>query len=248
MTTFALVHGGAHSSSCWQLLVPELEARGARCVSFDLPVDDPTATIQTYVDVAVEELAPIEGHVALVGHSQAGLTIPHVALRRPVSHLIFLCAAVPLPGRAHDSLTEPDRISPHITRAVRRGEDGVVTVDPELAVDAFYNTCPPDVATWAATTLLRRQARVDYLVPDAWPDVPTYYILGTEDHAIRPDWSRTTATGLFGVPAIEMETDHSPFLSAPRELADILVGIVQGDHPAGRGPAPLAPSPRRPSA
>jgi pimeloyl-ACP methyl ester carboxylesterase len=36
--------------------------------------------------------------LVLVGHSTGGLTIPILAARRPVKEMVFLCAAVPVPG------------------------------------------------------------------------------------------------------------------------------------------------------
>ncbi len=96
---FALVHGGWHGAWCWDRLTPELEARGHRVIAIDLPCEDPTATCETYAEVVARALEAQEVEdVVVVGHSLAGLTIPLVAARRPVSRLIYLCALVPIPG------------------------------------------------------------------------------------------------------------------------------------------------------
>jgi hypothetical protein len=68
-----------------------------------------------------------------------------------------------------------------------------------------------------------------------WPQVATYYVVGKNDHAIRPEWSRQAAREQLGIEAIEVDSDHSPFLSRPADLADILVGIAEGNYPAGHG-------------
>jgi pimeloyl-ACP methyl ester carboxylesterase len=38
--------------------------------------------------------------VVAVGHSLGGLILPHVAVRRPVRALVYLCAFVPLEGKS----------------------------------------------------------------------------------------------------------------------------------------------------
>jgi Alpha/beta hydrolase family len=59
---------------------------------------------------------------------------------------------------------------------------------------------------------------------EAWPDVPSTYILATEDRAVGQEWSRRRAKEI-GADLIEIEGSHSPFYSRPGELADVLVGL-----------------------
>ena len=51
MADFVLVHGGLHGASCWDLLRPELEARGHRTFAMDLPIDQAgeSQTLDTHV-------------------------------------------------------------------------------------------------------------------------------------------------------------------------------------------------------
>src|SRR5579871_491149 len=53
-TTIALVHGAYHGAWCWELVAPELSARGFRVVAPDLPCDDPDAGLVEYA-AAVED-------------------------------------------------------------------------------------------------------------------------------------------------------------------------------------------------
>ena len=99
MTTFALVHGGWHGAWCWERVVPLLEERGHVAVAVDLPCDDPAAGLDTYAELVCQSLAGADDDVIVVGRSLGGLTIPLVAARRPVRHLIYLCALVPDVGR-----------------------------------------------------------------------------------------------------------------------------------------------------
>jgi pimeloyl-ACP methyl ester carboxylesterase len=163
----------------------------------------------------------------LVGHSLGGITIPVVATRRPVGRLVFLCAVVPEPGRSMDETMRVNRARVtdewvNMSRVVH--PDGSVSWEPEAAVAAFYHDCPPDRAKWAASRL-RRQVWTTTREPcplEQWPEVPSSYILCTEDKAFVPDWSRQVARERLGVEAVELPGGHSPMLSRPAELADVL--------------------------
>ena len=56
MTTFALVHGGYHGAWCWERLTPLLQQAGHGVVTMDLPLEDSTATFDTYADVVCAAL------------------------------------------------------------------------------------------------------------------------------------------------------------------------------------------------
>jgi hypothetical protein len=51
-------------------------------------------------------------------------------------------------------------------------------------------------------------------------------IVCTEDRAISPDWSRSAARDALGVEPYELPGSHSPFLSRPAHLADVLSDIA----------------------
>jgi hypothetical protein len=50
MTTFVLVHGSWHRSSCWERVTPILLAAGHRVSTVNLPAGIPTATMEDYVE------------------------------------------------------------------------------------------------------------------------------------------------------------------------------------------------------
>ena len=233
MATFGLVHGAWHGAWCWDLLARELNLLGHEAVAVDLPCDDWNAGLEDNAAVVTEALDGAGTDTVLVGHSMGGITIPIVAERRPVAHLVFLCALVPEPGR---SLQETAQAGPALDRShwdsVRRRqtvhEDGSVSWPPEAAVDAFYHDCPDDLARWAAGRL-RRQVWTTTRQPcplERWPDVPSSYVLCTEDRPIPAGWARQVARERLGVEAIELPGGHSPMLSRPRHLAEVLSALA----------------------
>ena len=88
MATFCLIHGNWHDGSCWDRLVPELEARGHRAVAPDLPVDDPETTWDDRVSLPLGLLSHADGPVVVIGHSAASGYAAIVAERAPAQLLI----------------------------------------------------------------------------------------------------------------------------------------------------------------
>jgi pimeloyl-ACP methyl ester carboxylesterase len=229
MSTFCLVHGAWHGAWCWERLVPALEAAGYQAVAVELPAEDTSLDFADYADVVASAVGDAED-VVLVGHSLGGLTIPHVPVRRPVAHLVFLCALTPVPGLSlvDQVAEEPDMLTPLLREGTERA-DGLSSVrDEETAIALFYEHCSPEDARWAAGRL-RKQAQYPQAQPfelDAIPDVERTYIVAADDRAVSPDWSRRAAPQRLGVTPVEIGGDHSPFLGRPAELAQVLVGLT----------------------
>ena len=231
MSLFALVHGGAHGGWCWELLVPELEKRGHSVVAPDLPIENDAAGALEYAQVVVAAIPTGDDDVVVVGHSLGGLTIPLVAQMRPVHRLVFLCAQVPAPGMSNLEYlgTEPGAV---IFAGAENLADGEIPSENNQVLGwgrakaGFYHDVDDEVARHAWERLRRQSFTVmtERTPLEAWPDVPSTYILATEDRAVGQEWSRRRAKEI-GSDLIEMEGSHSPFYSRPAELADILVGL-----------------------
>ena len=231
MSLFALVHGGAQGGWCWEVLVPELEKRGHTAVAPDLPIEDDTAGALEYAKVVVDAIPASEDDVVVVGHSLGGLSIPLVAQLRPVRRLVFLAAMVPAPGMSNLEYlaTEPEAVVFSGADSLAEGE--IPQEDDQLlgwerAKAGFYHDVNDEVARHVWERFRRQSFTVmtERTPLEVWPDVPSTYILATEDRAVGQEWSRRRAKEM-GADLIEMEGSHSPFYSRPGELADVLVGL-----------------------
>ncbi|MEB3179039.1 MAG: alpha/beta fold hydrolase [Nostocaceae cyanobacterium] len=247
MSLFCLVHGANLGAWCWDLLIPELEARGHKAVAMDLPIDNPTATFSDFADAVMQAIPAGEDDVILVGHSFAGAVIPLVANQRPVRRLVYLGALIPHPGmrgldQFYDELDpdalkaigyepppsekfeqfsdEPDMYNPACLRLKQQASE-----NPDVAMEFCFHDCEPDVARWGISKL-RYQASFAYLTEvfplQALPDVESVYIVGTQDRIISPEWSRYAARKRLGVDAVELPAGHYPQISHPAQLAEIL--------------------------
>ena len=229
MTTVALVHGAFHGAWCFDKLVPELAARGLRPLAIDLPKEDATAGNIRNAEVIVEALGDAGDNVVLVGHSLAGLTVPLVAAQRPLRRLVYLCALIPQPGKSGFDWI-PSAGVPVFDWSAHQIDHGDGTASWDLAQGAqmFVNECSADDAAWAAARL-GRQAWLPSTEPcplTALPDVPSSYIVCSNDLVISPAWSRQAAREQLGSEPIELPGDHSPFLSQPVLLAETLARLA----------------------
>jgi pimeloyl-ACP methyl ester carboxylesterase len=236
VATFGLIHGACGGAWCWEYLIAELAGRGHDAVAVDMPIGDATAGAREYAQTLVDALAEVDDDVIVVGHSLGGLTAPVVPAMRPVAHLVLLGAVVPTPGISFNAYLEDH---PAVFNAPRPGgaaapgpptEPGWINVRTwEEARLAQYHDCDPNLAhrSWER---LRRQSmtpRTEISPLERWPDVPSTYVLMTDDRAVNNDWSRQVAIARTGHDPIEIPGGHSPFLSRPQLLADVLCGFAE---------------------
>ena len=108
------------------------------------------------------------------------------------------------------------------------------TVGPATATELFFHDARPDVAQWATERLRPQAYRVmEEVTPlAAWPDVPCRSIVCRDDRAINPDWVRRAARERLGTVALEIDGGHSPFMTRPDELADLIEATMRGIDPA----------------
>ena len=160
----------------------------------DLPCEDPSAGNARYAEVVADALGD-RGPVTLVGHSLGGLTVPLVAAARPVERMVFLCAFIPRPGEPFSAQFGGARDlsgDARVDVADRRG-DGRMSWPAERAIPVALSGLHAEVAAWAAARL-REQTLTPHGEPcplDAWPDVPSSYILCRDDLAVGADWAQT---------------------------------------------------------
>jgi hypothetical protein len=228
VATFVLVHGAWHGAWCWDRLTPELVARGHGAVTMDLPIDDASATFETYADLVAESCRDHDD-VVLVGHSLAGMVLPLVSSRRAVRLQVFLCAVVPsLTGRPWDD-APPMGESDY---GAERDDDGALVFRSAYAArKIFYADCAPPDAAWAFARLrpVRNRSLWDRPYPvTRWPDVRSAAVTCTEDLAIYADYQRFVLRERLGVVPVELPGHHSPFLARPAALADVLVQLSAG--------------------
>jgi hypothetical protein len=108
--------------------------------------------------------------------------------------------------------------------AIRFG-DGVLTIDPEGGVDAFYHDCTPEIAQ-SAISRLRPQSLAALggtVTSSAWHEKPGTYVVCTEDRGLTEAFQRSNAARIGN--SVDWPTSHSPFLSRSDLVADLLADL-----------------------
>jgi pimeloyl-ACP methyl ester carboxylesterase len=229
--TFGLVHGSWHGAWCWEPLEQEFRRAGYRSVAMDLPIENPAATFDDYADVVVEHLKD-EPEIILVGHSRGGNVIPRAAGRLATSKLVFLNSSFEPATVGHPTTEElksqavPYRNSQQFLDSIIPLEQGMTEINPEMAKELFFWDCPPDVQEQAVAKLRPQRRYQAEPVLEVWPELPQEYILCEEDRVIFPAWSEYAARNWLGIEPIRLAGGHSPFLSRPKELAELLISLT----------------------
>ncbi|ATY13394.1 alpha/beta hydrolase [Amycolatopsis sp. AA4] len=227
--TFVLVHGAWHGPWCWERVREHLVARGHEVVCPSLPCDTPEAGQDEYLAVLEDALRNRSGAV-LVAHSISGMVAPLATGHPAVSSLVLLAALVRTPGAVWADggaalIAEPFRKV--LAQAVVDGS-GCVVLDPAGATDVLYHDCTPADAAEAVSQLRPSANTVGQQVCPDLPQrrVPTTYVACRDDRAVDGSGNAVLARKLLGAAVREIDGGHSPFCSAPEQLADLLVELA----------------------
>lgn len=238
MATFVLVHGALHGAWCWRKLVPLLEERGHRVIAPDLPGMGEDRTPLSEVTLAgwaafIAKLSHAAGgQVILVGHSRGGAVISEAGelACEELLGLVYL-AAVLLPAGTRTIDLPVERREGAEEPVVASADGASFRVEPATARELFYNRASPDDAAWASSQLCAEPVAPN-IVPltvsdERWGRLPRAYIECLDDRAVPIELQRSMHERLPCDPVVTMDSDHSPFLTAPAELAAHLSDIAE---------------------
>ena len=214
-----LVHGAHHAGWCWLLVMDELARRGIESRAVELPFTGYGDDVEA-VRGAIGAAGARAGAVHVVCHSYAGLPVADAG--HAAAHLTFVAGRLPLPGESPAADT-PRWGFPEFRACMQAGDDGVVRLSRAAAPFLFHRTSAA-LAAFATDRLRPMSSTVPAAPLDdpAWLSVPSSYVVCADDRAVRPESQRERAA-LVGT-SVELDTDHSPFLSAAAALADFIAG------------------------
>lgn len=234
MADLILVHGAWHGAWCWQKLTRLLLARGHRVLAPDLPgmgADSTPAaavTLDLWAHFIIERAHEHGAPPVLIGHSRGGIVLSRAAELEPeaFARLIYIAAFLLSDGLS--MVTVKGLPMPRVAF----GPDGASARFEDNARRVFYNTCSAEDASWAAALLCPEPMAPGMtpmqITPGRFGRVPRDYIHCLQDNAIPHPLQEGFCRALPCARRLTMDTDHSPFISAPEALAAHLDALLRG--------------------
>ena len=225
MTTFVLVHGAGDAGWYWHLTAAGLRARGHSAIAPDLPCDNDSASLDDYAG-AVADAAGDRPDLVIVGQSYGAFTATLAASRLPTRLLVLLAGMIPVPGERPGEWWSNAGYQQAADEQARLDGGQTGHDDPLIS---YYNGVPRPLAEEALRRGGRGESSVVWNTPwplDAWPDVPTKFIVAQDDRFFPAAFLRRVARERLHADPDEIPGCHCAALSHPRELSDLLVSYL----------------------
>jgi pimeloyl-ACP methyl ester carboxylesterase len=220
--TLLFVHGAWHGSWCWEPLRQVLEERGWTTTAVDLPTmhapDKAALGMAADAEAVRAAIGATDGDVVVVAHSYGGIPATQGAGAGNVTHIVYISAFVLDLGESLSSGAggQPD------WWYIKDGL-AIAGTDAHPVRGLFYADVPAAEAEAAAARLTSQGPRAyqDQVTATAWRGRPTTYVI-TEQDAVFPVGAQEALAARAGSNTVRMATSHSPFLSQPAAVADII--------------------------
>ncbi|KHK92635.1 alpha/beta fold hydrolase [Novosphingobium malaysiense] len=240
MAQFVFLHGGGQGSWVWDETIVAVgrQSQGrAQCLALDAPGCGSKRGVDTsgyaFADTTRELIADIERagmlDVVLVGHSQAGMTLPHIAELAPpglVSKLVYVACSAPLKGlntlqqmgqgRHGES---PDEVGYPLGPDAAMEERFAAMFCNDMAEprrSEFLGKLGKD--NWPASAYTYSDWRYEHL-----RGIPSSYVVTLRDGVLPVEWQERFADRLHARRIVRVDAGHQVMNTRPEALAEVLL-------------------------
>jgi pimeloyl-ACP methyl ester carboxylesterase len=235
-----LVHGSWHGPWCWEKLAPLLRKQGHQVTAVDLQGGTPPeqCNLASYVRRITDALDAQSSPAVLLGHSSGGTFVSQAAEERAekVRTLVFLSGFVLANGESGRDAFKPGsdpatKLPPLFRPDFRPGtkiplQIRLDTSNPAAVKLALYDDCGDADVRSAIARLVPEPAAPGgqplRLTPERFGRVDKVYLFCSKDNAISPVKQREFAAKWPMRRTVTLDSSHSPFLSMPARLAQVL--------------------------
>jgi len=229
MATYVLVHGAYQGGWIWKPVVARL--RGAGHTVYAPTLDgcaERSHQLRAGITVAThaQEVAGLLFYedlrdVVLVGTSSGGMVIQKASetVRDRIARLVFVDALALLPGERVDSIVKrpaPNRVGDLSTGPSR-----------EDAENRMFKNLEPSLRTWAVDRITPHPVaalEAPMVATTFWDRQWSASVIRCTQALNPPETHQRRTASSLGGSYHELDTGHYPMLSAPDELAKLLVG------------------------
>jgi len=235
--TYVLVHGAWQAPYVWDAVEQDLTSKGNKVIVVELPghgkdtTPTYTLSLDVYRDKVIKELSTVEGQIILVGHSMGGMVVTAVAEKVPakIRKLVYIGAFVPQNGQALAEISDPDsKLGPSL---IPSQDQLTLDVKKEDLTNLFIGDGSPQ-AKQAVIDNYRAEPAIPFgtkvtITKENFGTVDKVYIKTLQDIVISPGLQdkMIAAAGIKTIYSVN--TSHSPFLSQPHQVSELLLKIAQ---------------------
>jgi len=224
--TVVIVHGAWTDGTCWREVIALLHLEGLRVIA----VQNPLSALGGDVDAVTRVLERHPGPVVLVGHGYGGTVITQAGNHPNVAALVYIAGCAPDVG---ESTTDVETLGPTSPVVGRFEVDaGGFLYLPLTVVREFlaHDLLEAELRVIAAAQPpIRVSALLDRVTNAAWRTKPSWYAVTDEDRIISPVLQREIAARI-GAHVQFLRAGHLPFLSKPKETAEVILAAVESVH------------------
>lgn len=235
--TYVLVHGSWQAPYVWDAVRNDLTSKGNKVIVVELPGhgNDATPThtlsLDVYRDKVIQEISAVDGKVILVGHSMGGMVVTEVAEKIPakINKLVYIGAFVPQSGQALLEISDPDS---KLGASLIPSQDQLTLDVNQADLIGLFIPDGSEQAKRSVQDHYRAEPAIPFtnkvtITPQNFGSVEKVYIKTLRDIVISPGLQDKMIAAA-GIKTIyEVDASHSPFLSQPKQVAELLQKIGQ---------------------
>ena len=229
-TNVVLAHGAWADGSSWSKVIVGLNAEGVKARAAPLPLtslaDDIAALDRT--------LARVDGPIILAGHAYAGAVIAGTRSEK-VKGLVYVTALAPDEGETVADVfyrAKPDPKAPKLAP----DDHGLIWLPEEAFADAFAPNATAEERVVLAA--VQRPIAVHCISVKVgrplWRDRPSWFLVADEDRMI-PRETQLFMAERMNAHVQAVSADHTPIISSPGVVVDIILDAVRESAKASRG-------------
>ncbi|KAM0327671.1 hypothetical protein ACHAQA_005964 [Verticillium albo-atrum] len=228
--TLIFVPGAWHTPEIWYKTTNLLQVREYACVRVTLPstLGDSSATFADDVDAVRAAIVAEQdkGDVILIAHSYGGAVAASAIKDLNVRSLVLIASGFLPSGQSF--LGAMGGTPPPQWKADTEGGWAVITVD---ARDMLYHDLPVEEGEQWVSKLTKQSLKAltegGERAYAGWKDVPVWYLVTADDHALSVGLQREMVEVAKGQGTVitvnEIDSGHSPMLSRPEETVEFIL-------------------------
>jgi pimeloyl-ACP methyl ester carboxylesterase len=215
-TSIVFAHGLWADGSCFQKLIPTLQAEGHEVICSQHSLD----SLKGDVDCVTRCIGRVSGPVVLVGHSYGGTLITHAGTDNRVAALVYIAALAP--DETETSQSQQDKFPKTDVFSHIEVADGRVWLRPEGTPDFCGDLSETEQKiVWATQGVPAANLFDQKMAGTAWRSKPSWYIVAKNDRTVHPELERFVAKRM-GATTVETDSSHVPMLSQPGFVLDVI--------------------------